>query len=64
MKVFIEKENKKKEIKFNGTVEKLLEKLKINPETVIVIREDELIPQDEKLSDKESVRILSVISGG
>jgi len=42
----------------------LLDKLKINPVTVIVSRENELITEEERLKDKDKIRILSVISGG
>ncbi|MBT7903456.1 MoaD/ThiS family protein [Candidatus Woesearchaeota archaeon] len=64
MKVFIEKENKNIEIDFQGTVKNLLLDLKINPETVIVVCNDELVLLDEKLSDFDSVKLLSVVSGG
>jgi sulfur carrier protein ThiS len=42
----------------------LLNKLKINPVTVIVSRNNELILGDEKLKNDDEIRILSVISGG
>ena len=64
MKIHIERENRKEEMKFNGTVTELLALLKLNPETVLVARNSELVADDEKLSDKDEVRILSVISGG
>lgn len=64
MKLFIEKQNKKTEMKFNGSVKELLLKLKINSETVIVVKGKELVSEDEKLDDNDDVRILSVISGG
>lgn len=63
MEVLIEKENKKvkKEAK---NVEELLKKLKINPTTVIVSVNDELVTEDYKLNKKDKVKIMSVISGG
>ena len=64
MKVFIEIQNKSRELKFSGTVSKLLQLLKINPETVIVAKNSELVTEDEKLKDSDEVRLLSVISGG
>ena len=64
MKVYIEKEQKEKKIKFEGSVKELLIKLKINSETVIVTKNDELISINEKISDKDKIKILSVISGG
>ena len=64
MKVFIEAENKNKKLKFNGTATQLLSKLKINPETVLVAKNDELVSEDEKLEDNDDIKLLSVISGG
>lgn len=64
MKVYIEKTNKKQEIKFEGSAKKLLSKLKINPETIIIIKNNELVSEDEILKDKDEIKILSVISGG
>lgn len=63
MKVFIEKDNKTKEIRAK-TVGELLEKLRINPVTVLTVVNDELVTEDKKLSDKDEVKVLTVISGG
>ncbi len=65
MKVYLERENKNlnlriKEIK----VDSLLEQLKINKSTVLVVRNDELVAGSIILKDKDEIRILSVISGG
>ena len=64
MKLYIELEGKIVSLKFSGTSRQLLKKLKINPQTVLVSRNNELITDDEKLSDKDEIKILSVISGG
>ena len=64
MKIFIERENSKKNLKFNGTVSKLLKQLKLNPSAVLVARNNILITEDDALSDKDNIKILSVISGG
>ena len=61
--VFIEKENKNTKAEAE-TVKELLEKLNINPETVLVIKNNELILLDEKLNKKDEIKLLSVISGG
>ncbi|MEK6900293.1 MAG: MoaD/ThiS family protein [Nanoarchaeota archaeon] len=63
--VFNERENSTKTIEFSGnTVSDLLDLLKINPETVIVVRNDEVITENELLSEKDALKFLSVISGG
>lgn len=64
--VFIDRENKntKLELGDNPIVADLLKKLGINPITVIVSRNNELILEDEKLKNNDEIKILSVISGG
>ena len=64
--VFIDKENKNAgmELDNNSIVADLLKKLNINPVTVIVSRNNELILEDEKLKNNDDIKILSVISGG
>lgn len=64
MQVFIESENRNRKIRFSGSVSELLGKLKINPETVIIAKNGELVTEDEKLGNKDEVKLLSVISGG
>ena len=61
--MFIEKTNKN--ISINAkTVKELLVKLKLNPTTVLVTKNNEIALEDAKLSSKDTVKILSVISGG
>jgi len=63
--LFIEKENRIDAINFNGNVvADLLKEIRINPETVIVVREGEVLTEKEILQDKDKIELLSVISGG
>ena len=64
--VFIDRENKNTTIELdnNASILELLKNLNINPVTVIVSRNNELILEDEKLNNKDEIKILSVISGG
>lgn len=66
IKVFYDREKKEREIELsaNSSVEALLEKMKINPEIVIVSRNKDIILKEEKLRDNDSIRLTSVISGG
>jgi len=64
MKLFIEKTNEHKEIEFAGTVNELLKKLNINSEVVLVAKNNELVTEDDQLSKTDTIKILSVISGG
>lgn len=66
MKVYIEKEDRTVDISKgkNCTGIELLKELHINPATVILVRNREVILDDELLSDADDIQILSVISGG
>ena len=65
IEVDFEKERTSKTIDFSGsTVGDLLKQLEINPETVLVTKNNEVITEDETLNEKDKVEILSVISGG
>ena len=64
--VFIERENKKVKIGLgeNSTASDLLALLRLNPVTVIVARNSELVLENERLKNGDEIKILSVISGG
>ncbi|MBS3151528.1 MoaD/ThiS family protein [Candidatus Woesearchaeota archaeon] len=61
--VHLERENKTVKVK-GLRVKEILKELKINPTTVIITRNNELITDDAELSNKEKIKILPVISGG
>lgn len=52
-----------REVPVGTTYEDLLELLRINPETVIVLCNGNPVPLDEKMT-ADSVDILKVVSGG
>ena len=63
--VYKERENTTTTVLFSGkTILELLHQLKINPETVLVVRKSEVITEKETVEDKDRIDILSVISGG
>jgi len=63
--IFKERENSTKKIIFSGsTVADLLQQLKINRETVIIIRQQEVLIESEPLDNGDHIKILSMISGG
>ena len=66
IKIFVDRDNTNKTVELDSeaSVMDLLEKLDINPVTVIISRNNELILEDEKLNDEDEIKILSVISGG
>lgn len=63
VKVFIERENRNEEVKAETAIA-LLKQLKINPENVLIVRNNELVTDESKLNDKDEIKLLSVISGG
>ncbi|MEK6934723.1 MAG: MoaD/ThiS family protein [Nanoarchaeota archaeon] len=61
--VFIERENKNKTIEAKNFNE-LFNNLNIDPNTVIITRNNELITDKAKLNNNDEIKLLSVISGG
>ncbi|MEK6841327.1 MAG: hypothetical protein AABX45_01905 [Nanoarchaeota archaeon] len=63
VKVFVERENKL--IKINArTAKQIMEILKVNPETVLIVKNNELILADDLLKDDDELKLLSIISSG
>ncbi|MBT3298657.1 thiamine biosynthesis protein ThiS [archaeon] len=63
--VFNEKKQEELEIEFQEkTVKELLKQIKVNSETVLIIKNDEVVTLDEILQDNDKLKLLSVISGG
>ncbi|MFM8305010.1 MAG: MoaD/ThiS family protein [Actinomycetota bacterium] len=64
MKVLLR--NPRREIDVPGptTVAALLDRLGLNPESVLVIVGDELVTHDAPLADEDHVEVRPVISGG
>ena len=64
--VFFDRENMEKTIEIgkNSSVKGLLANMKINPVTVIVSRDNNIITEDEKINDNDKIKLFSVISGG
>ena len=58
--------NPRREVEVQGplTVDALLRRLELNPESVLVIDGDELVTHDARLDDATTVEIRPVISGG
>lgn len=64
MRIFIERKKEYIEMNFSGKVDTLLKELKINSDGVLVVKDRELITEEDILEDSDSIKILSVISGG
>lgn len=61
-------EEKRIEVLQDDTYENVLEKLKINPEEVVVLRNGKPVPEDEQVVDEknasEEITIIRIVSGG
>jgi sulfur carrier protein len=64
VKVLLRNPRRELEIDAPRTVEQLLTRLDVVPETVLVIRNDTLVTRDERLSEDDVVEIRPVVSGG
>ena len=64
MKVLLRNPRREVEVRGPITVMSLLERLELNPESVLVIVADELVTRDARLADTDAVEIRPVISGG
>ena len=56
--------DQKYEVKAGSTLLAALNKLEILPESIICVRDGELITEDTILRNGETIKLVSVISGG
>ena len=56
--------DQKYEVKSGMTVRSALEKIGIEPESVLTTRDGELITDDEILREGDRIKLIAVISGG
>ena len=64
MKVLLRHPRREKEIHGPSTVKQLLQKMSILPESVLVIRGNELLLSSDQLEDDDEIELRPVISGG
>jgi sulfur carrier protein ThiS len=64
MPVILILRDKQYEVKPGMTLRHSLIKIDVPPETVLAIREGEMITEDEILKDGEVIKLIAVISGG
>jgi len=60
IKVFLDKESKNLEIPKDQNIESLLKKLGINPQTVIVMKNGEVVSEQEILEGNDILKIIKV----
>ena len=64
MNITIERTKETFEKDFQGSGSELLKELNILVEDVLIIRNGQLVTEDEELTSKDTIKLLSVISGG
>lgn len=64
MEVRVILRNREEKLENVSRVSEVLRRLNINPETVLVTVEDELVTEDRELKDGDIVTIIDVVSGG
>ena len=64
MKVVLRNPRREVEVPGNRRVKDVLRDLNILPETVLVIRGDDLITADQQVSDADTIELRPVMSGG
>jgi sulfur carrier protein len=64
MKVIIRRPRRDVDMPGSRRVRDLLQELQINPETVLVVRGQDLLTPDELIKDEETIEVVPAISGG
>ena len=64
MKILLHHPQREAALKGPKKVLQVLRELEILPDTVLVIRGEELIPEDEIVNDNDTIEVRPVISGG
>ncbi len=64
MKVLLNHPAREVEVKGPRRVREVLKELNLLPESVLVVRGDDLVTEDDLLKDEDRIEIRPVISGG
>ncbi len=66
MEIYFERENKTKNIVLKNeiTLKELLKKLDITLDSIILVKNDQICLEDEIITNKDKIKLLSVVSGG
>ena len=64
MKILYEASQKQRQIRFSGTVKGLIVKLRLQPNATLIARDNVLLTDQDRVNDKDSLLVMSVVSGG
>lgn len=56
--------NKTWEIKAGSTVRHVIEKANLNPESILAVRDGQLINEETLTQDGDTIKLVAVVSGG
>jgi len=64
--IYVEKEDKELKIKLNNSkkLKDLLKEMNISISSVILVKNNQIVLEDEVVIDSDEIKILSVVSGG
>lgn len=64
MKLFFEKNKEIKEIDFQGRLSELIKKLNLTPNSVVIMRRNEILTEDQFVTNDDELRIFVIVSEG
>ena len=64
MNIVLKGKNTEYKLSGHQKVSQILKALDINPETVLVIKDGEILTRDHIVKDSDEIEIISVVSGG
>ena len=66
VKIFLERQNKHENLSIDKEISmaELMQRMKVNPSEVIVVKNGELVTEDARVKVGDEIKFLAVISGG
>jgi len=65
IKIYLEREAKELEIEFNGkNIKDLLKQLNLDWSRFVIVKNGEIVTEDEEIKEGDYIKILDVVSGG
>lgn len=64
MRVILQKSGKTVDLEHRGDAKSLLDKLGVNPQEVLIVKDGTLITEDVDITDAKELLIVAVVSGG
>jgi len=64
IKVLFRDKDKKIEMDEKKKIEDLLNKIKVNPETVVIKLNGKIVPEEDKLKDGDKLELIDFVSSG